>query len=86
MAIIRQKRPYAIVNKYILMEESLSWGAKGLYSALCAHGNDDDITIKELADYYYSDEKTVKRLLNELIEIGAVKFENRNEEKVYMVL
>lgn len=86
MAIVRQKRPYAIVNKYILMEDGLSWEARGLYAVLCAHGNDDDITIKEFADCYCSDQKTVKRLLNELIEIGAVKVRDTNNEKVYMVL
>lgn len=77
MTIIRhehnKQNPYVIINKSVLEDHELSWGAKGLLSYLVSKPYDWEIRVSHLSKIYGArggGERAIYTLLNELMEAG----------------
>jgi len=62
----------AIVDKNVLENEKLSWGAKGLFAYIASRPDDHKITIAGLVGSSLNGRDATTGFLNELINAGLV--------------
>jgi hypothetical protein len=77
-----KENPYVMLNKAVLEDRNLSWGAKGLWAYLMSKPDNWNISASHLAKVFLGKkggERAIYSLINELIAEGYCKRTQSNE-------
>lgn len=77
----KRENPYAMIDKYGLEDERLSWKAKGLLAYLLSKPDDWKIYVTELANHAKDKKDSIRAGIKELTECGYISMTRIRDEK-----